>query len=600
MLKRNRGGINNLLINRLRRHANLATLFRSMDTPPPARYQPTRTVAIPAYVVPEPTASIEQPPLTSTAKQEEGVKTADAMEQTTWRRLQAIYRAHEQKSDSAPEGAEPGPVKQIQSPGPGHLQRKTVETAPQAKPPLPKIAGERADMGLESAQQAPDASDLAEQVTDYADIVPAGEAAPSQPVPLQPQPLQAAWPVQPMRPDPGLKLGLEYHGEPVVEPKVEPGTRPEAAPEAPALDHSRMQDVVEQISSSMPSSSSVEQIPPRRPRPQPILTPEASPPTGEEFEAGRSDTYEAPTPESAAEPEAVQRAETSVDRAEAAETASAETVAPIQDPGPEPPQAAPPVERSADAPVPDAPGELPAPTHTSPGDASTAQQSQPSQPFQAPPDAPAASIQRQFNPQAGDESARFKKPEGASIGVRPAAPAFIPTELGPLPADLWDLLGQPRPAPEMGRFPSGGPTQLAESGVPDQGPEGGDSPDAGRRMETLPASQALVQRSFHAEVAAPSQMAPESGRKTSPAGTLTGRAETPPPSLSGAAPAPMFEQIQRRPAEFGEAPPPAQAEPSGSGTETGQGGEVNLDELARRVYAEVRARLAVEWERLRR
>jgi hypothetical protein len=594
MLKRNRGGINNLLINRLRRHANLATLFRSMDTPPPARYQPTRTVAIPAYVVPGPAPSIELPPPASIAKQEQGVKTADAMEQTTWRRLQAIYRAHEQKNDSAPEGIEPGPLEQIQPPGPGHIQRKAVQTAPQLKPPLPKTAGERT--GPEPvgrvqpaakehpAPAAPDASDLAEQVADYADILPADEAAPAPPAPLQPQPLQAAWPVQPLRPEPGPK----------------PGT----VPEAPALDRSRMQAVVGQIPSGKPSSSSVEQIPPRRPRPQPDPTPEARLLTG--------DTYEPPTTEPAAEPEAVQRAEASVDRAEAAGgwrtagrqpftgTANAGTAAPMQDPGPEPLQAMPSRERPADAPVPDAPGELPAATHASPGDASTAQQSRPSQPVQSPPDAPLASIQRQLNPRSSDESARLEKPEGASIDAGPGAPAYIPTELGPLPADLWDLLGQPRPAPEMHKPLSGGPTQLAESGVPDQRRGGENTPGTGRWVETPPASQAPAQRAFHAETAAPSRLAPVPGRKTGPAGVLTGNAKTPPPPLSVAAPAAAFEQIQRKPIEIGEVPPPAQAEPPASGTGTGQGGEVNLDELARRVYAEVRARLAVEWERLRR
>jgi hypothetical protein len=264
----------------------------------------------------------------------------------------------------------------------------------------------------------------------------------------------------------------------------------------------------------------------------------------------------------------------------------------MQDHGPEPPQATPPRERLADAPAPEAPGKLPVPTHASPGDVSTVQKSRPSQTFQAPPDAPLASIQRQLNPQAVDE--------GASIGARLADPAFILTELGPLPADLWDLLGQPRPAPEMHKPLSGVPTQLAESGVPDQRQGGKNTPGTGRWVETLPASQAPVQRAFYAETAAPSWLAPEPGRKTGPAGVLTRNAETPLPSPSGAAPAPAFEQIQREPIEIGEVPPPVQTEPHGSGTGTGQGGEVNLDELARRVYTDVRARLAVEWERLRR
>jgi hypothetical protein len=599
MLNRNRRGINNLLINRLRRHANLATLFRSMETPPPARYQPTRTAAVPAYVIPSPPATIEQPPLTSITKQAEGVKTADEMGQATWRRLQAIYRAHEQKSDSAPEGKESGPPKQAQPPGAGHIQRKAAQTEPQANPALINTAGERAGIGPGPAQQD------AEQATKYADILPSDEAAPSPPAPLQSQPLQAAWPVQPLRPESGPKPQPEHNGEPGAEPRDEPGTRPEAAPEAPSPDHSRMQ-AVEQIPSGKPSSSSVEQIPPRRPRPQPTSTPEARPLTGEEFEAGRGDTYEPPTPEPAAEPGTVQRAETRADRAEAAERrlfseiADAGTAAPLLNPGSEPPEAAPPWERLADSPTPEAPGVQPAPKSVSPGEAPIHPQSQASPQFKAPPDAPQASGQGRLNPRSGGESAPVKKTGGPSSDAGLTAPAFIPTELGPLPADLWDLLELPRPAPEMRKPPSGSQAQLAESGVPDQGQEGGDSPNAGRRTETPRAPQALVQRAPHPEAAPPSRIASEAGRKTSPAGTLTGRAETSTPSLPRPTPAPSYENVQRRPAEIGEAPPPAQAEPSGPSMGASQGEDVNLDELARRVYAEVRARLAVEWERLRR
>lgn len=600
MLSRNRRGINNLLIRRLRRHANLATLFRSMDAPRPARYQPVRAVAIPAYLVSAPPPSIEQFPLTTIKKQEEGVETAGEMEQVTWRRLQAIYNAHEQKTDSALEGKQSDQEEQVQPTGPGHIQRKAAQTAPQAKPPLIKTAGERT--GPEPAQQAPDASDLAEQVTDYTDVLPADEAAPSQPVPLQSQPLQAAWPVQPLRPESGPKPGAEHNGEPVEEPSVEPGRRPEVTSEVPSLDRSRMQNVVEQIPSGKPSSSSVEQIPPRRPRPHPPLTPEARPLTEGDFEAAHGDVYERPP----VEPGTLQRVEATAQRADAAErqpfseAANAKTAAPLQDPGSEQPQATPPRERPADAPIPEVPGESPAPTLLGLGDASTAPQSQPSPPSQAPPDAPLASIQRRLNPQSGSQSARFKKPEGSPIDADLAAPAFVPTGLGPLPADLWDLLDQPRPAPERRRSPTGGQTQLAEAGVPDQGSEGENSPNAGRRTKTIPAPQALLQRAPHPVLAPPGQIASDPGEKTSPAGLATGRAETPLPSPSGAALAPSFENIQRRPAEIGEVPPPTQATPPGSGTGTGQEADVNLDELARRVYAEVRTRLALEWERLRR
>lgn len=144
----------------------------------------------------------------------------------------------------------------------------------------------------------------------------------------------------------------------------------------------------------------------------------------------------------------------------------------------------------------------------------------------------------------------------------PAAPpqAFVPTEIGPLPGDLWEILGAPTPAaaPAATAPAPAAPTQTsvmraiaaAESQPPQPTFRNGDGP--------------------HAEAIQRAESAPEQSRPTSTATAGSG--------------------VPSRTAT-------AQEGQSGQGTEGGEQGEVNVDELARQVYHEVRRRLSVEWER---
>ena len=116
------------------------------------------------------------------------------------------------------------------------------------------------------------------------------------------------------------------------------------------------------------------------------------------------------------------------------------------------------------------------------------------------------------------------------------------TEIGPLPVDLWELIGESPPAVRPQPMQTASP---AASGMP-------------------------VQRE---------SLAPQNGKKIpeAPAG---------------------FVQRQVEP---GAAVSQGASGAADSASQAGQPqAEIDMDELARRVYGEVKKRLALEWERMRR
>jgi hypothetical protein len=125
-------------------------------------------------------------------------------------------------------------------------------------------------------------------------------------------------------------------------------------------------------------------------------------------------------------------------------------------------------------------------------------------------------------------------------------PELIETELGPLPADLWELIGEsPQPTPSRTR------QTTASATLEEKIPEERRSPGSQEGDRVVPLG--LVQRQ--------------------PAEPPAAEQETATSTSAGA------------PAMEGTAKPPA---------------EIDMDELAMRVYGEVKKRLALEWERLRR
>jgi hypothetical protein len=126
-----------------------------------------------------------------------------------------------------------------------------------------------------------------------------------------------------------------------------------------------------------------------------------------------------------------------------------------------------------------------------------------------------------------------------------AKPGVVPTEIGPLPEDLWSLVGAESPVERIER-PQEPPAPIETS-----------------KWE---------------------QSSTSTGLPASPSG---------PVSL-----APVVQRQVARGATAGPASAPPSAGGDDSEKQTGQ--DVNIEELARQVYSELKHRLGLEWERLRR
>jgi hypothetical protein len=142
----------------------------------------------------------------------------------------------------------------------------------------------------------------------------------------------------------------------------------------------------------------------------------------------------------------------------------------------------------------------------------------------------------------------------------------IPAGLNPELAQLWGMLDEVQSNQREST-----PTPIAEEEAPDTNKGSREARAAIQRVE-LPGEQ----------VVRPAQI--ESQPIPQPADA----------TVSAAAPEASLIQRQQAPAT-GTGGPAAEAnQPSG------QPGKLDIDELARQVYAEVKRRLALEWERMRR
>jgi hypothetical protein len=148
---------------------------------------------------------------------------------------------------------------------------------------------------------------------------------------------------------------------------------------------------------------------------------------------------------------------------------------------------------------------------------------------------------------------------GLAEGVEAAA---VATEIGPLPADLWSLIGQEPPAERAASAAlSVQPVQRQPAG------EGNLAP------------------------AMPLGSQPEEVRQTSQSGQIISTLAT-----GYLSPEDLPNVIQMQAAEGETAPaPPAEGAPG-----EGAAAEINVDELTRKVYQEIKRRLSSEWERMRR
>jgi hypothetical protein len=145
-------------------------------------------------------------------------------------------------------------------------------------------------------------------------------------------------------------------------------------------------------------------------------------------------------------------------------------------------------------------------------------------------------------------------------------PEIIPTDIGPLPSDLWTLLGQ-KPPEQVS----------SERYIP--------------RPEPLPGDV------VH-ETASVSR--PQESRSTPPSSVIQRQADASQAEAPAGIPSTAGVQAPTQ-APAGEQAPAESAPKSEQADKTAKGAlAVNLEELSRRVYAEIRRRLSIERERIRR
>lgn len=136
--------------------------------------------------------------------------------------------------------------------------------------------------------------------------------------------------------------------------------------------------------------------------------------------------------------------------------------------------------------------------------------------------------------------------------------SLVPTDIGPLPVDLWHLLNQPQPA-------SNHPSQAAVPTPPQSGISSTPAPPLEGPAEPISKGNSLPVSSLQTHPGNLVQTSPDRGDST--AGSATDRATTQ-----------NSEQTET----------PQRSEPL-----------LDLDELANRVYLDIKRKLAVEWERSR-
>ncbi len=216
-----------------------------------------------------------------------------------------------------------------------------------------------------------------------------------------------------------------------------------------------------------------------------------------------------------------------------------------------------------------------------------------------------------------------RQPGEPAAKTEPAAPAVVQTDIGPLPADLWQILGQEPPAQTAAHADTAvmRAIETAESPTPAQPmaqPAATDFPPAVNRLpleqaqtaesavvadQTIPAlttaptilSRSGLQRNettpaIMRQTDTPTSLPHATLDKPAPDEEITGKWEI--PSNTWVAP----PDIQRE--ETASTPAPAPTPANGENGET-KTAEVDIDDVARRVYKDLKRRLVVEWERVR-
>jgi len=155
--------------------------------------------------------------------------------------------------------------------------------------------------------------------------------------------------------------------------------------------------------------------------------------------------------------------------------------------------------------------------------------------------------------------------EGVPGAVPTMAPRMVETEIGALPADLWELIGETPPVPQ-----------------------------------DMPRS---VPVEAHAPTTEPARMQASGPGPTLQRSAISTTAQAPTSATATQRGGPVETRTQQAPSSEAAASEPAASETgSVAASETDATGEpdVDVDKLAHRVYADIKRRLTVEWERIRR
>jgi hypothetical protein len=188
------------------------------------------------------------------------------------------------------------------------------------------------------------------------------------------------------------------------------------------------------------------------------------------------------------------------------------------------------------------------------------------------------SRQSSFEPRSSPSSE--VKRQTADVNQAPV----VPTKIGPLPADLWELIENPEPAgqfssPTSERIPPGNiQAKLAET-------DGSISLESHEETEQRVMPAPLRQQTR--------QITPESVQLSSSKG---------PPEVSNFS-QPSEEVIQEAEADDSSSSAGGDRASTGGPGQSGsadQANEQRIEELAHKVYSEIKRRLAVEWERARK
>ncbi len=206
-------------------------------------------------------------------------------------------------------------------------------------------------------------------------------------------------------------------------------------------------------------------------------------------------------------------------------------------------------------------------------------------------------VQRQESPEAPrptvqTESATVIAPPPGETLLREAAPVRpdvkpVQTEIGPLPSDLWGLIGQPQPEAAQPSVPPAQVLPVRQSALQRHVTENEPVQRELARPAAPPATPQVPSPEERPSAEQPEEVdVPETGAYYEAVIYPSGTADAEGPA-----------NVVQRAVEISEIT--SEVEPPSSGGEQAGPGP-NVEELAQRVYSEIRRRLSVEFERWRR